>query len=112
MTPATTYTTREAVAQFPAIVQRVRDGETVIVADEGQPAVEIRLAPGTTREKLLELERDGHPGADHDPQPNSEDREAGTRSVGPLPGRPRVSRPGDARRACASGAESGRRPDG
>ena len=59
MTPATTYTTREAVAQFPAIVQRVRDGETVTVADEGQPAVEIRLAPGTTREKLLELERDG-----------------------------------------------------
>ena len=29
------------------------------MADEGQPAVEIRLAPGTMREKLRELERDG-----------------------------------------------------
>ena len=59
MTTPTTYTTREAAARFPAIVERVRNGETATVADEGQPAVEIRLAPGTMREKLRELERDG-----------------------------------------------------
>lgn len=68
MTTPTTYSTREAAAQFPAIIERVRKGETVIVADEGEPAVEIRLAsggrlasttPATMREKLLELERDG-----------------------------------------------------
>lgn len=59
MTTPTTCTAREAAARFPAIVERVRNGETVTVADEGQPAVEIRLAPGTTREKLREIERDG-----------------------------------------------------
>ena len=59
MTTATTCTIREAEARFPAIVERVRDGETATVADEGQPAVEMRLAPGTMREKLRELERDG-----------------------------------------------------
>lgn len=68
MTTPTTYSTREAAARLPAIIEKVRNGKTVIVADEGEPAVEIRLAsgarsasttPATMREKLQELERDG-----------------------------------------------------
>lgn len=62
MANSTAYSTREAGARFPAIIQKVRNGETVIVADQGQPSVEIRLIQthsAEMREKLAELEREG-----------------------------------------------------
>lgn len=62
MATSTAYSTQEAGARFPAIIQEVCNGETVIVADQGQPSVEIRLIQtysAQMREKLADMEREG-----------------------------------------------------
>ncbi len=71
-----TYTVQEARERLSEILQKVQDGERVVISDEGQDVAEIRAVkqkPTSTGDVLRELEEEGIISPAIEPRPSLEE---------------------------------------
>ncbi|HKI03368.1 MAG TPA: type II toxin-antitoxin system prevent-host-death family antitoxin [Thermoanaerobaculia bacterium] len=70
-----TYTVQEARERLSEILQRVQDGEKVVISEEGREVAELRAVkePTSMGDTLRELEKEGIISSASEPRPSLEE---------------------------------------